>query len=142
MQQLTPADLDKVRDIAGFPKGTDDDIIALSKPPNYTACPNPFVEEFIREHGTPYDEFTTYDFMGKYGYWFDANGYPVLNAEGEAIGEVTTGYHTISSDRSVCMALVDSNFAKLGTPLQVQIRKKVFSGTVVKKKFYEKHYKK
>lgn len=25
---------------------------------------------------TPYDEFTTYDFMGKYGYWFDANGYP------------------------------------------------------------------
>ena len=70
------------------------------------------------------------------------HGYPVLNAEGVAIGEVTTGYHTISSDRSVCMALVDSNFAKLGTPLQVQIRKKVFSGTVVKKKFYEKHYKK
>ena len=58
LQQLTPADLDKVRDIAGFPKGTDDDIIALSKPPNYTACPNPFVEEFIREHGTPYDETT------------------------------------------------------------------------------------
>lgn len=26
--------------------------------------------------GTPYDEFTTYYFMGKYGYWFDANGYP------------------------------------------------------------------
>lgn len=55
---LTPADLDKVRDIAGFPKGTDDDIITLSKPPNYTAFPNPFVEEFIREHGTPYDEAT------------------------------------------------------------------------------------
>ena len=70
------------------------------------------------------------------------HGYPVLNAEGENIGEVTTGYHTISSDKSVCMALVDSNFAKLGTPLQVQIRKKVFSGEVVKKKFYDKHYKK
>jgi len=70
------------------------------------------------------------------------HGYPVLNAEGKTIGEVTTGYHTISSDKSVCMALVDSNFAKLGTPLQVQIRKKVFPGEVVKKRFYDKHYKK
>ena len=70
------------------------------------------------------------------------HGYPVLNAEGETIGEVTTGYHTISSDKSVCMALVDSNFAKLGTSLQVQIRKKVFPGEVVKKRFYDKHYKK
>ena len=70
------------------------------------------------------------------------HGYAVLNAEGETIGEVTTGYHTISSDKSVCMALVDSSYAKLGTPLQVQIRKKVFPGEVVKKKFYDKHYKK
>jgi len=70
------------------------------------------------------------------------HGYTVLNAEGEAVGEVTTGYHTISSDKSVCMALVDSGYAKLGTPLQVQIRKKVFPGTVVKKQFYNKNYKK
>ena len=70
------------------------------------------------------------------------HGYTVLNPEGEAIGEVTTGYHTISSDKSVCMAIVDSRYAKLGTPLQVQIRKKVFAGTVVKKRFYDKHYKK
>ena len=70
------------------------------------------------------------------------HGYTVLNAEGEAIGEVTTGYHTISSDKSVCMALVDTAFAKLGTEVQVQIRKKVFPGTVVKKQFYSKNYKK
>ena len=70
------------------------------------------------------------------------HGYTVLSPEGEAIGEVTTGYHTISSDKSVCMALVESRYAKLGTPLQVQIRKKVFPGTVVKKRFYDKHYKK
>ena len=69
------------------------------------------------------------------------HGYTVLNSDGEAVGEVTTGYHTISTDKSVCMALVDSRFAKLGTPLQVQIRKKVFAGQVVKKSFYEKHYK-
>ena len=70
------------------------------------------------------------------------HGYTVLSQEGNAIGEVTTGYHTISTDKSVCIALVDSHFAKLGTPLQVQIRKKVFPGTVVKKRFYDKHYKK
>ena len=70
------------------------------------------------------------------------HGYTVLNMAGEPIGEVTTGYHTISSDKSVCMALVDSNYAKLGTEVQLQIRKKVFPGTVVKKQFYNKNYKK
>ncbi len=70
------------------------------------------------------------------------HGYTVLSAEGEPIGEVTTGYHTISSDKSVCMALVDATYAKLGTEVQVQIRKKVFPGTVVKKQFYSKNYKK
>ena len=70
------------------------------------------------------------------------HGYSVLNAEGQPIGEVTTGYHTISSDKSVCMALVDSQYAKLGTELCIQIRKKVFPGVVVKKRFYDKHYKK
>ncbi|MCR5679309.1 MAG: glycine cleavage system aminomethyltransferase GcvT [Prevotella sp.] len=69
------------------------------------------------------------------------HGYTVLNTEGEPIGEVTTGYHTISSDKSVCMALVDTPYAKLGTDLQIQIRKKTFPGTVVKKIFYDKHYK-
>ena len=57
-RKLTKEDLDKVRDIEGFPIGTDEDIIALSDAPYYTACPNPFIEEFIRENGTPYDEAT------------------------------------------------------------------------------------
>ena len=70
------------------------------------------------------------------------HGYPVLNMEGEQVGEVTTGYHCLSVDKSVCMALVKTEYAKLDTPLQVQIRKKVFEGKVVKKKFYDKHYKK
>ena len=70
------------------------------------------------------------------------HGYAVLNTEGEKIGEVTTGYHTISSDKSVCMALIDAQYGKLDTPLQIQIRKKVFPGKVVKKRFYDKHYKK
>lgn len=69
------------------------------------------------------------------------HGYAVL-FEGQKVGEVTTGYHSISSDKSVCMALVDTPHAKLGTELEVQIRKKTFKGKVVKKLFYDKHYKK
>jgi 16S rRNA G966 N2-methylase RsmD/predicted RNA-binding Zn-ribbon protein involved in translation (DUF1610 family) len=57
-RKLTKEDLDKVRDIEGFPIGTDEDIIALSDAPYYTACPNPFIKEFIEEYGTPYDEET------------------------------------------------------------------------------------
>ena len=70
------------------------------------------------------------------------HGYTVLNMEGEPIGEVTTGYHTLSSDKSVCMALIDAQYAKLDTEVQIQIRKKVFPGKVVKKQFYTKSYKK
>lgn len=57
-RKLTKVDLDKVRQIEGFPIAKDEDIIALSRPPYYTACPNPFIEDFIRENGTPYDEAT------------------------------------------------------------------------------------
>lgn len=69
------------------------------------------------------------------------HGYKVLH-NGAEIGDVTTGYHTISTDKSVCMALIDNQFAKLGTEVEIQIRKKTFSGVVVKKRFYDKHYKK
>lgn len=43
------------RKIEGFPTGTDADILALSDPPYYTACPNPFLEAFVRHYGRPYD---------------------------------------------------------------------------------------
>lgn len=69
------------------------------------------------------------------------HGYAVLK-DGQQVGEVTTGYHTISTDKSVCMALVDANYATLGTEVEIQIRKKTFPGTVCKKRFYDKHYKK
>ena len=57
-RKLTKEDIDKVRNIEGFPIGSDEDIIALSDAPFYTACPNPFIEDFIKEYGTPYDEAT------------------------------------------------------------------------------------
>ncbi len=46
------------RKIEGFPIGTDEAILALSDPPYYTACPNPFIEEWLAEHAKPYDAAT------------------------------------------------------------------------------------
>jgi hypothetical protein len=43
------------RKIEGFPIGEDKDILNLSDPPYYTACPNPFIEDFIAHYGRPYD---------------------------------------------------------------------------------------
>ncbi|MCY4388233.1 MAG: DNA methyltransferase [Desulfurellaceae bacterium] len=43
------------RQIEGFPIGEDEDILRLSDPPYYTACPNPFLTEFTECHGRPYD---------------------------------------------------------------------------------------
>lgn len=70
------------------------------------------------------------------------HGYEVLNEADEVIGTVTTGYHAISVDKSIAMALVDAHYAAMGTPLKVKIRRKVFPATVVSKKFYKKSYKK
>ncbi len=41
--------LPELRKIEGFPIGEDDDIINLSDPPYYTACPNPWLNDFISE---------------------------------------------------------------------------------------------
>ncbi|HOO93760.1 MAG TPA: hypothetical protein PKX94_09835, partial [Opitutales bacterium] len=46
------------RKIEGFPIGEDEDILALSDPPYYTACPNPFIGDFIEHYGKPYDPAT------------------------------------------------------------------------------------
>lgn len=41
--------LPELRKIEGFPIGEDDNIISLSDPPYYTACPNPWLNDFIAE---------------------------------------------------------------------------------------------
>ena len=69
------------------------------------------------------------------------HGYDV-EVDGKVIGAVTTGYNSISTGKSVCMALIDAEYGKLGNELQVRIRKRVFPGVVTKKRFYEKNYKK
>lgn len=66
------------------------------------------------------------------------HGYKVLH-EGQEVGVVTTGYQLISVEKSCAVALVDASL-KLGDRVEIQIRKKTFPGTIVKKKFYDKHY--
>ena len=41
--------LPELKQIEGFPIGEDEDIINLSDPPYYTACPNPWLNDFIAE---------------------------------------------------------------------------------------------
>lgn len=53
-KKLTTVDLDQVRRLEGFPLGRDEDIINLSDPPYYTACPNPFLQDFIDCYGRPF----------------------------------------------------------------------------------------
>ena len=66
------------------------------------------------------------------------HGYNVLK-NGVVVGQVTTGYRLISTNKSCAVALVDASL-KLGDRVEIQIRKKTFPGTIAKKKFYEKHY--
>lgn len=71
------------------------------------------------------------------------HGYAVVAADSEeVIGTVTTGYNSISTGKSVCMAMVRIDHAKLGTPIRVRIHKRLHEGVVTKKRFYEKNYKK
>lgn len=49
------------RKIEGFPVGSDEDILALSDPPYFTACPNPFISDFIKCYGTEYDAASGYN---------------------------------------------------------------------------------
>src|SRR5699024_9469320 len=41
--------LPELKEIEGFPIGEDEDILVLSDPPYYTACPNPWMSELTFE---------------------------------------------------------------------------------------------
>ena len=69
------------------------------------------------------------------------HGYTV-EVNGEQVGEITTGYRSISTGKSVAMAMINKPYDKLGTEVEVRIRKKTFPAKVVKKRFYDKSYKK
>ncbi|MCC8114515.1 MAG: glycine cleavage system aminomethyltransferase GcvT [Bacteroidales bacterium] len=70
------------------------------------------------------------------------HGYEVLNQDDQVVGEITTGYHSITLDKNLAFALVETPYSKLGTELKVRIRRKTFPAVVVKKRFYTPNYKK
>ena len=69
------------------------------------------------------------------------HGYEV-ECDGKVVGTVTTGYNSISTGKSVAMALVETSYSRQGTRLDVKIHRKLHSAVVTKKRFYEKKYKK
>jgi len=71
------------RKAPGFPQGSDEAILRMSDPPYYTACPNPFLEDFVRVYGKPYDPSEPYErepfavdvSVGKTDQLYKAHGY-------------------------------------------------------------------
>jgi DNA-directed RNA polymerase subunit RPC12/RpoP len=72
------------RKIEGFPIGSDEDILALSDPPYYTACPNPFIAEFIQHYGKPYDPTIPYSTRPYGGELASTRNNPFINAHSYA----------------------------------------------------------
>jgi hypothetical protein len=71
------------RKTPGFPQGSDEAILRMSDPPYYTACPNPFLGDFVRCYGKPYDPDEVYErepfavdvSVGKTDQLYKAHGY-------------------------------------------------------------------
>lgn len=70
------------------------------------------------------------------------HGYEVVDNNDNVIGHITTGYHSITLDKNIAMALIDSTHAALGSEVAVRVRRKTFPATVIKKRFYTPNYKK
>jgi aminomethyltransferase len=65
------------------------------------------------------------------------NGYTILDAEGHAIGKVTSGTMSPSTGKGIGLGYVAIAHAKLNTPIWIQIRKKIVPATIVKLPFYK-----
>lgn len=75
--------LPELRKLPGCPQGSDEDILAMSYPPFYTACPNPFIEDWLASLDRPGDEgrvdpgpFASDVSEGKGNAFYKAHSYP------------------------------------------------------------------
>jgi DNA modification methylase len=80
------------RKIEGFPIGKGEDILALSDPPYYTACPNPWIGDFLRHYGTPYDSKKPYHREPFAADVSEGKNHPIYNAH---------SYHTKVPHRAI-----------------------------------------
>ncbi|CAN9515753.1 unnamed protein product [Ophioblennius macclurei] len=65
---------------------------------------------------------------------------PILSPDGKVIGEVTSGCPSPCLKKNVAMGYVDAAFAKNGTKIQVEVRKKAVPATVSKMPFVPTNY--
>ncbi|KAG7226970.1 hypothetical protein INR49_022288 [Caranx melampygus] len=65
---------------------------------------------------------------------------PILSADGQVIGEVTSGCPSPCLKKNIAMGYVDAAFAKNGTNIQVEVRKKAVPATVTKMPFVPTNY--
>lgn len=63
--------------------------------------------------------------------------YPVLDAAGEGVGELSSGILSPSLGKGIGMAYLPAALAKIGTELAVDVRGRRFPARVVKKPFYK-----
>lgn len=66
-------------------------------------------------------------------------GYDVYH-EDEWIGWVTTGYLLPETEKPLALVMMKKKYAKFGTHIDIQIRKKRVPGVVRNRKFYQKNY--
>lgn len=64
--------------------------------------------------------------------------YPVLDQDGNELGELTSGALSPSLNTGIAMAYLPASLAKPGTPLSIDIRGRRFPAKVVKKPFYKR----
>lgn len=63
--------------------------------------------------------------------------YPIMDAEGNNLGEVTSGTMSPSLKKAIGMGYVKPEFAKSGTEIFIEIRGKLNKAVVVKRPFYK-----
>lgn len=65
------------------------------------------------------------------------HGYDLLTTEGDNIGHVTSGTMSPSLKKAIGMGYVKTEYAKFGTEILIQIRKKQIKAVIVKPPFYK-----
>ncbi|MCH7410476.1 glycine cleavage system aminomethyltransferase GcvT [Belliella sp. DSM 111904] len=65
--------------------------------------------------------------------------YPILNMDGETIGEVTSGTQSPSMSVGIGLGYVQTAYASVGTDIYIQIRNKNIPAKVEKLPLYKKH---
>ena len=65
------------------------------------------------------------------------NGYDIINGDGISIGNVTSGTMSPSLQKGIGMGYIPRMYAKVGTQIKIQVRKKAIPATIVKLPFYK-----